>query len=72
MPVGPAELNVFCLPHIKIKEITEELDQRVWKYVFLRNSFTVLGKTFFTIFCWFSFPRFALKMIECSKTRSII
>jgi F-box/leucine-rich repeat protein 5 len=29
MPVGPAELNVFCLPHIKIKEITEELDQRL-------------------------------------------
>ena len=29
MPVGPDELNVFCLPHIKVKSIVTEIDNKV-------------------------------------------
>ena len=29
MPVGAAELNVFCLPDIKVKGIVTEVDSKV-------------------------------------------
>ena len=38
MPVGPAELNVFCLPHIKVKGIVTEIDSKVRSIVCTGNT----------------------------------